>query len=434
VRSNLHPYRDQGDNPGKTNPKNKFSNLAAAGQARSSRFWSGALERWDTATLEMLSYTLRFCFFGKRHFCIVPNIVPTQPTLRIKPHPLRGERTVEMVRRLARRFEAEYSGSISTRAIIPMVKISLSFGPSTPYIRYFQIVRDVLEENIAALTKRSGKSRKDIVEGIKAQAADCSAQWFSGDVPVINYQNPLCRLSYLYTVVPATANLIEDIFTNDDELHDHFKKVQKEQGTVSICAFGGGPGTELLGICKWVETTKPKEPIFLEYLLLDRVNEWLDSWMALKKQVESRFQKYYGKERQSWPIVVSGMFSAVDIKKPASLVNLGTIFDQDIYILSYLVSEIFANFEDFRNFAQQIADHSPKGSKFLFVDRKGQRWKDEIAKVAKQAGIKLSDFNDTQSSMDPKTEEVRDLGSLVKEVGTYPKLKWNAFWAVGTKK
>jgi hypothetical protein len=313
-----------------------------------------------------------------------------------------------------------------------MVKIPWP-GPSAPYIRYFQIVHDVLEENIAALVERSGKSRKDIAEGIKAQAAECSAQWFSGDVPAINYQNPLCRLSYLYAVVPATANLIQDIFAND-ELREHFRKVQKDKGTVSVCAFGGGPGTELLGISKWVETTKPKEPIFLEYLLLDRVNEWLDSWMALKKQIESRFRKFYGKERQSWPLVVSGMFSAVDIKKPASLVNLGPIFDQDIYILSYLVSEIFANFEDLRNFTQQIADNAPKGAKFLFVDRKGPRWKEEITSLAKQAGIKLSAFNDTESYMDPPTEDVKDLGSLLKELGKYPKLTWKAFWVVGTKK
>ena|ERR1035438_9509028 len=128
------------------------------------------------------------------------------------------------------------------------------------------------------------------------------------------------------------------------------------------------------------------------------------------------------------------MFSAVDIKNSASLVNLGTIFDQDIYILSYLVSEIFTNFEDFRSFTQQIADYAPKGAKFLFIDRKGQCWKNEITTLAKQAGIKLSSFNDTQSHVDTATEQASDLGSLREELGIDPKCRWKAFWVVGTKK
>jgi hypothetical protein len=317
-----------------------------------------------------------------------------------------------------------------------MVKIPLfSTKPTPPYIRYFQIVHEVIEENIAALVERSGKDRKEICEGIRKQVDHCLQQWFSNSVPAINYQNPLCRLAYLYEVVPATANIVEDAFGGEDnEIRDHFRRARKDKGTVSICAFGGGPGTELLGICKWVERTQPKEPVYLEYLLLDRVNEWLDSWMAIKKQIELRFRNHISKERGDWPIVISGMFSAVDIKNTATLGNLGSIFDQDIYVLSYLVSEIFANFENFRSFTAQIADNAPKGAKFLFVDRKGARWKEEVNTIAKQAGIKLSDFHDAESSMDPRTEESSDLGSLRKEIGLDPKLRWKAFWVVGTKK
>ena len=182
-----------------------------------------------------------------------------------------------------------------------------------------------------------------------------------------------------------------------------------------------------------IERRKLGETVYLEYLLLDRVNEWLDSWKGIKAQIESRFSKHLGKQRQDWPVSVSGFFSAVDIKNMASVANLGTIFDQDIFVLSYLVSEIFINFENFRSFTREIADRAPRGARFLFLDRKGNRWKNEIRELARGAGIKLSAFKDTQDHMDITTEEASDLGSLRKEIGKGPKLTWNAFWVVGTK-
>lgn len=315
-----------------------------------------------------------------------------------------------------------------------MPKITLAWAqPAPPYIRYFQIVREVLEESINAQVSASGRTRAKVCEAILAHAKNCSKEWFSNGVPQIEYKDPLCRLAYLYLVVPATANLIESVFTKDNEIGEHFKKVSKEKGTVSICAFGGGPGTELLGVCKWAEQLKPKEPIQLEYLLLDRVSEWLDSWKAIKKRIESRIKKYKTSGGQNPPLAISGMFSPVDIKDTGGLANLGSIFDQDIFILSYLVSEIFANFEDFRDFTQQVVHYAPKGAKFLFVDRNGPRWKKEIKTLAGQAGIKLSPFNDTEGNMF-QTEQISDLGSLKTDIGISAKLTWKAFWVVGTKK
>ena len=123
--------------------------------------------------------------------------------------------------------------------------------PTAPYVRYFQIVHDVIEENIASLMERSGKSRKEVCDAIGAQFDHCLEEWFSNREPNLNYQNPLCRLAYLYGVAPATASIVEEAFAQDSELKAYFDKVLKDRGnSVSICAFGGGPGTELLGICK----------------------------------------------------------------------------------------------------------------------------------------------------------------------------------------
>jgi hypothetical protein len=316
-------------------------------------------------------------------------------------------------------------------SIISIPKVRLA----SPYIRYFQIVAEIIEQNITALMKRTGKNRGQICAEIRSQYDHCLEEWFAGREPQMDYHDPVCRLAYLYGVVPATASVVETAFANDEELSKYFLKVAKKKGSVSVCAFGGGPGTELLAIAKWVERCNLRQPVSLDYLLLDRANEWLDSWKGIKKQIELRFAKYIGTDRQTWPVVVSsGFFSAVDIKSIAGSANVGSIFDQDLYVLSYLISEIFNNFGNLGNLTAQIAESAPSGAKFLFVDRKGNCWKNAIRTVAEQAGITLSDFHDTNDSMDPLTEESSDLGTLKQEIGKAPKLRWSAFWVVGTKK
>jgi len=40
----------------------------------------------------------------------------------------------------------------------------------------------------------------------------------------------------------------------------------------------GGPGTELLSLSKYIEKRKFHGPTALNFLLVDRINEWADTW------------------------------------------------------------------------------------------------------------------------------------------------------------
>lgn len=299
-------------------------------------------------------------------------------------------------------------------------------------VKYFEIMKDVVEANISSLMRQTGRPRQEICEDIRGYLQSNSKEWTSGRTPVIHYQNPLCRIAYLFGIVPANANLVEEVFDNDRELEEYFDAVLDETGDISICAFGGGPGTELLGLAKWIEKKEFDDSVSLDFLLIDKVYEWVDSWNALRNQINIRFRNRYGKGRYGWPVITSGNFSPIDINNTSNFGNLGAVFDQDIFIMCYLISDIFANFNNLRAFASMMAEQAPEGSKYLFIDRRGPVWEDEVKLIASEAGLTLSKFNYTKTNMSGD-EQIADLGSLNDDINWSPRVQWDAFWVVGTK-
>ena len=135
---------------------------------------------------------------------------------------------------------------------------------------------------------------------------------------------------------------------------------------------------------------------------------------------------------------VSKGFCPFDITSTKNFGNLGDVFGQDFYILSYVVSEIFDYAPDLRKTVAKMAEKAPPGSKFLFVERGEDRWVREIELLSKEAGLSISDMKRTETSMDTD-EEKRDLGQIYFDVRQLhgknydPRITWKAFWAVGTK-
>lgn len=305
-----------------------------------------------------------------------------------------------------------------------------------PLIKYFEIMKEVIRENMQSITQQRNLSGQETYEVVVKYLHDNSNQWTSGRQPVICYDDPLCRIAYLYGIVSANANLAESIFNEDREVSQYFDDLVNSKGCIKICAFGGGPGTEMIGIIKSVELKRylaHKFPIFLDFLILDRVKEWIDSWFAIKREIERRFENNIGTDRNKWPVIFSGNFCSVDITNMSNFGNLGNLYNHDFYILSYVLSEIFDESEEFITFLGNMVNYSPRGSKFIFIDRRGPRWEDRVRLISEQVGLELSELRHSKSNMS-SDEQVTDLGELVDDVGRRPRLTWDAFWVVGTKR
>ncbi|KAF8796475.1 hypothetical protein HNY73_000845 [Argiope bruennichi] len=63
----------------------------------------------------------------------------------------------------------------------------------------------------------------------------------------LNYNSPECRCAYLYKYASLHTGMVTKYFrkfVNKKELRNHFQR------GIKICSLGGGPGTDIIGICK----------------------------------------------------------------------------------------------------------------------------------------------------------------------------------------
>lgn len=294
-----------------------------------------------------------------------------------------------------------------------------------PGINYFQVVGAIINDAVKAIAAQRGVPQDEIHAKIKEYLERNSREWRTGRQPDIPYQDPLCRLAYLYHNVPVNANIIQRIFEYDSELSSHFDSVHDKKSDVSICVFGGGPGPELLDIAKWAGVRGRRLRTALSFLLLDHVREWAEDWLALKRCV---------RQRCGSGVEISGDFLPIDITDRGHFATLGRVFTQDIYVLSYVLSEIFENRKvaALRHFVTDMATHAPPGAKFLFVDRDEPKWQCEVANLCRDANMSLSKFQKSVGSMDAD-EDKESLGGVYSAMDPRkPRLTWDAFWAVGT--
>lgn len=296
-------------------------------------------------------------------------------------------------------------------------------------INYFEIVRDIMVSKITNSSRKSDLTQEEIYRRIYEAIINNSQQWHSGKQPQIPYSDPYCRLAYLYHVVPANANLVEYVFRQDVELAQYMVEVESRQNCVKICVFGGGPGTEVLGISKSIDRIPIRDdsrPVHtLKFLLLDKVNEWFETWLALQEQIENRCNR----------VSIQGNCWPVDITDTSKFAHIGDVFGQDVYIFSWILSEIFDEHDlnALTNFIGIMAENAPYDSKFVFIDRNEPWLRQRVQSIAADIELELSAFTPTRSNMDTD-EQLHAVSDITDRLsGRKPKLKWDAFWVIGTK-
>ena len=121
-------------------------------------------------------------------------------------------------------------------------RLGLPIARRTPSL-YLEIIKSVLDSAVQIYAQDSGTAAADVLKKIRGHIDKTTDEYWK-DSPEIQYEDPLCRLGYLYRHGAANATLFERVLKGSRELQTKLR--HSEQGSLSICSVGGGPGTELL--------------------------------------------------------------------------------------------------------------------------------------------------------------------------------------------
>ena len=274
-----------------------------------------------------------------------------------------------------------------------------------------------------------------LVPQVKEAIRRMGHEYYSGKRPEIPFDDAVYRSAYLYQYAPANALAVEAVLNDDAKNQRLISGLLTSQQRISVCCLGGGPGSEIVGVAKWIVQQK-LATTQLEVVVTDKFPQWQDQWKSVRDTLNTDVLSGCAGSAKRPPLVKSIGFVQVDVVNPASAQLPAVRRGFDLYVVSYVVSHIYTpeGLSRFHEFMRSVIDSAPKGSIFLFIDRSGPGWQTSVATLLNHPGIEISEFY-SSSSMSPgdPREEKADLGVLYEGLGVPPRLGWDIFWVVGTK-
>lgn len=271
-----------------------------------------------------------------------------------------------------------------------------------------------------------GITRPQAFDKVQSFISRNSEEW-KNPKPDINYSDPFCRLAYIYMNVPVHSHLIERAFFSNPELWKSIGDKSKNQEDLNICAIGGGPGAELLGVCSFFSHREFSiRPIIADFVLVDRVTEWDESWHSLKLAIDYQVSKAYGRDRLQWPFLINRSFLPLDLTDPDSFSNFAVRFKGlDIIIASYVVSELKEEIESFCNVISVLSEFSDSGCFLLFIDRNDPDTRDSVKHLVEEGELlRTVKKQKLRGEMDADFD---DLGEWFLNIKRLPRQNWLSF-------
>jgi hypothetical protein len=286
----------------------------------------------------------------------------------------------------------------------------------------FSTIGSVLDDALrdAGVALRLGEG--EVIEAVQAHLQKNSAAYYDGKPVSLPYDDPLCRIAYIYTYVAAHAYLLEYALAHFAATRELIaSRLDAEGGALEICSLGGGPGSELLGLVRHIEERAEEgASAAVTFCVVDRVAAWADSWRALVLGIEADMKQRFGPRRGNWPVTVSHEFQPLDLRAPASLTDYPSRFGNvDLFVVNHVVSELKGSEEALGAWLGALANRSREGALFLVMDRNEAGMAAVIEKMLSSTGLAVVDRYEGKVPM-PIDEEKSDLGATWQKFGRRP--------------
>ena len=282
---------------------------------------------------------------------------------------------------------------------------------------YLKIIRKILETRVLSYAQDNNLSEEQVLLEIR-QKMDHTSREYRSQNPQIDYGDPLCRLGYLYRHAAANATAFERALNNSNLLAN-FSDAGKQD--LNVCAVGGGPGTELLGLAKHLIDKKDYLPRKIDFTVLDLIPSWAETWQDLEDAEDAQFQASL--TGLAAP-VVSPKFLPFDALKRDSYKDYAFMFKRaDVVVFNYLFSENKYQLEAANEALEHIVGHTNPNCRFVVIDRLEQKstFKDDVVQLF--TGIFQLDIttNEIDGVLD-RDEQTSDLGETLTQALGQPRL------------
>lgn len=272
----------------------------------------------------------------------------------------------------------------------------------------FQIIKSVLDEaynEIAEDESEKDQQIKDALDHLRTEYRKLSV---GHD---IKYNHPVTRFAYIYRYVTSHANLVCSLIEQNDELGNIFNHEK-----VNVACIGGGPGSDFLGILKYLMTNNKSPQV--KFQLCDKEKTWAESWNDVDDKVDPKFR-------------ISTSYLPLDVTNPDDWKPHTKYFNSDIFTMIYFMSEVYSLRVDSEKYFATLFAQAKPGALFLFIDNNHSEFYGWFDNLAETYNIEIIKKNESNFIL-PTDEEKSDLGVYLEKF-SYPKIRANIAYRIGKK-
>ncbi len=280
-------------------------------------------------------------------------------------------------------------------------------------LKCFSLVRKVLDDTYNEIPDDDGNRDSKITSAIE----DISQMYLNISTTGVgpNFLDPVNRFAYVYTYVPAHAHWVNELISWSEDAKEVFKKDQ-----VRIACIGGGPGSDLVGILKYLVERGDESPsIFCE--IADGCQLWKHTWADLALIV--------GKSISFSTDYIIHRVGDIDIW------NVPVQFEKsDILTMNFFVSEIEPLGETAWDYLGAVFEKMKPGAILLFHDNNVTKYFGKFDEIARDKGLEILLHGKGDRRIYDSAEKSDDLLEYRMKFGKrMSKLKGSVAWRIMRK-
>lgn len=275
----------------------------------------------------------------------------------------------------------------------------------------FELVKIVLDELYVEAEEMYGSYVDETIKTRMAYLTSVYNKLSSSAHEPIDYKDPATRFAYVYKYVPAHGDYVFQLLEN---AHGQLDEPVFADSDARVSCIGGGPGSDLIGVLKYIDYRNRTEPVrAVTAYLLDREQAWSDTWteVNMKFDLDIKFHS---------------AFQPFDVTLPETWESQKRFLKADLFTLSYFVSEIMAldKTGGVSKFWSTLFTGAKVGAYILYIDNGHAHFSGYFDEKWRSAGgWELIDHEDYACFTPSGSEQASEVAEYTDKFGRSPKIQ-----------
>ena len=300
-------------------------------------------------------------------------------------------------------------------------------------MKYIKLIRRFVKESVELYATENQLSIDSVLPQVRNYINAFSNE-YKKDKPQIQYDDPLCQIAYVYKYVMANATMFERVLIGPGGLAT--KVTAAQESVLNICSLGGGPGTELMGVARYLLDRPDRSPARISFTTMDSVFQWKDPGQRIADLIGNELYSSWGDiypQPPTQPPTISWEFDTFDLFDVCpSESSTSRLAKADIIVLNYVLSENKNRLNQLAHVVNQLAQITSSGCVFAVIDQMDyqKQFKRDIAQLFESVfDAKKVNVTDFDGVLDGKNQ-TSEMGECFITALGLPRVKLTAFWFV----